>query len=60
MSKTKSKQSTQEQAAASEYTVLTPVEHGGKVYRANDTIELTDEQAAHPLEVKAIKPKAAQ
>lgn len=45
--------------AAREYTVLTPIELGGVVYRHGDTITLTDEQAAHPLEVGAVKPNGA-
>lgn len=49
-------------AAASptrEYTVLTPLEKGGEVYPVGSTIALTDEEAAHPFTVGAIKLKDA-
>lgn len=42
-----------------EYTVLSPVEFRGDIYRIDASIELTDEEAAHPLKIGAIKPKDA-
>ena len=42
------------------YIVLTPLEKGGEVYPVGSTIALTDEEADYPLEVGAVKPKAAE
>ena len=43
-----------------DYLVVTPVELGGVIYRADDVIELTDAQAEHPLKVGAVKPREAK
>lgn len=43
-----------------DYIVVTPVELGGVIYRAGDTIMLTDEQAEHPIEVGAVKPTPSE
>lgn len=42
-----------------EYTVLSPVEFRGDIYRIGASIALTDEEAAHPMKIGAIKPKDA-
>lgn len=43
-----------------DYTVVTPVDSGGKLYPPCSTITLTAEQAEYPLRIGAIKPKAAE
>lgn len=42
------------------YIVKSPLNHDGKLYEMSKTIELTEEQAAPLLAVKAIEPPSAQ
>jgi hypothetical protein len=42
------------------YTVLSPLEHDQEPYAVGESIELTPEQAAPLLGVKAIEPAPAQ
>lgn len=44
----------------SDYTVVTPVDSGGKLYPPGSTITLPDDQADYPLSIGAIKHKAAE
>lgn len=56
----KPKTKTPAAAEGREYLVLTTIDKAGDIYPPGSAIVLTDDEAAHPLQVGAVKPKEAE